>query len=268
MQLNEDKFELKLGIIFFIIWSLVLVFYLTWDGWIWEWNYFGYNGPNQHFDLNLFDLKIERLKDGEIIYYSTNNLHNLLYICFFVFFLGWFGLIFDSKWAKNGFLATSGISFLAALATMFPLKYHIYILQIIYDIIHGSAVVMASYLFSKERFLLKKALPAIFLTWTLYMLSRIALEPWPYWIGNKDAYFSLNQVNDMPFYFYGLEYSIVIAVMIGLNIPIYLAISRVKNRFLRVLTPFAMFMIVYFVIYSLGLIHIPKIDIKAWKVGI
>jgi hypothetical protein len=124
---------------------------------------------------------------------------------------------------------------------------------------------MAIYIFSKEKFSFKKGLPFIFLTWFFYLISRIVLEPWPYWKGNKDAYYSLNQVNDMPFYFYGLEYSIVIAVMVGLNLLIYLLLSKVKNRFLKVFIPFAVFIITYLIINSLGLIKIPQVDLRTWK---
>lgn len=265
MKINRYKFEFKLGFFFFVVWSVVFVFYLTWDGWIWEWNYLGYEGPNQHFDVDIFDLKIERLDDGGIIYHSTNNVHNLIYICFYVFFLGWFGLITDSKWIKNGFLAISGISFIAFVATISPLKNHTYIVQIVYDVVHISAIIMAIYIFSRENFSFKKGLPFIFITWFFYLMSRIILEPWPYWKGNKDAYYSLNQVNDMPFYFYGLEYSIVIAVMVGLNLLIYLLLSKVKNRFLKVFIPFAVFIITYLIINSLGLIKIPQVDLRTWK---
>ncbi|MGC9384135.1 MAG: hypothetical protein ACP5D6_06005, partial [Kosmotogaceae bacterium] len=71
----------------------------------------------------------------------TNNLHNLIYICYFVFFMGWFGLLFDVEWAKQGAMGTVGISFIATLSTLNPSD-HLYILQINYDIVHVSGIIL------------------------------------------------------------------------------------------------------------------------------
>jgi len=265
MRLNKNRFELRFGLIFLILWIFIFVFHATWDGWIWEWNYFGYNGPNQHFDFDLFDLKITRLEDGGIIYNSTNNLHNLIYICFFTFFMGWFGLIFDIEWAKQGLMATSGISFIAAIATLKPWINHTYILQTVYDVIHVSGIIMATYLFSKKKISLIKIIPGLLGTWILYLLSRILLEPWPYWTESRNAYFSINQINNMPFYFYGFEYLIVIVVLMGVNFIIHLLNLKMKNRILKAVFPLLIFTFVYLVMNSLNFIEVPLVDLRAWK---
>lgn len=85
---SRRTFEKKLGLFFMILWILVSVFYMTWDGWLFEWRECGYSGPNQQFNLRISDMNYVRNPDGSITYRNTNNLHNLLYICHLVFLMG------------------------------------------------------------------------------------------------------------------------------------------------------------------------------------
>ena len=76
MALKNRSSEKKVGVVFLLMWIAIAVFYLTWDGWLYEWQSCGYLGTNQHFDLDFFDLNIQRNSDGTMLYLSTNNLHN------------------------------------------------------------------------------------------------------------------------------------------------------------------------------------------------
>ena len=73
MKLNENLKERKLGYICLCAYIIIFVVYLFWDGWSFEWLEYGYNGANQHFDLNIFSDMDWELVDGEPVYYSTNT---------------------------------------------------------------------------------------------------------------------------------------------------------------------------------------------------
>jgi hypothetical protein len=264
MKLNPNVIERRIGWIFFIIWLFTFIFYFTWDGWIQEWRITGYEGENQHFDLDPFDFSVTTKNDGTYIYNSTNNLHNLIYICYFVFFMGWFGLLFDIEWAKQGTMGTVGISFIATLSTLNPSD-HLYILQINYDIVHLSGIILGLFLFSRHRPSLKKITTGILLTSVFYILSRIIYEPWPYWEESANAYYSVNQINDVPFYFYGFEYSVVIALLYFINLTILLINTRIKNKKIWVFTPMIIYTITCILLFSLNLVHPPAVDLTTWR---
>ncbi len=263
MKLNPNLRERRIGWIFLVIWLFTMFFYITWDGWLQEWRITGYEGSNQHFDLDLFDFSVTVKSDGTYIYNSTNNLHNLIYICYFVLFMGWFGLIFDVEWLKQGTMGTVGVSFIATLATLNPSD-HLYILQITYDIVHLSGIILGLYLFSRYRPSLKLMTPGILLTSVFYILSRIIYEPWPYWEESANAFYSINQINDVPFYFYGFEYVIVLGLLFGMNIIIKLIINRIEDRKYWIFVPMIVYSVTCMIMLALNLISLATIDLTTW----
>ena len=131
---------------------------------------------------------------------------------------------------------------------------------------HLSGTIIGVYLFYKVDFKLRKAIPTIVGTWVLYLVARILCEPWPYWATNGNAYFSTNQINDMPFYFYGLEYSIVVAVLLAINYAIMRLDSMMPNRKLKGLLPIFVYVVVCALLQIFGLIRIQDIPIAAFGV--
>ena len=256
---NRRRFERRLGLFFMFLWILVSIFYMTWDGWLFEWRECGYRGPNQQFNLRISDMEYVRNPDGSITYVRTNNLHNLLYICNLVFLLGWVGLFFNLNWAKQGTMAIMGISLGASLAPLYASD-HLYILQIVYNLVHFSGVFMGLYLFKNYRFSLLRGLPAIFATWGLYVSSRVILEPWPFWTEPANAYYSLNQINDMPFYFFGLEYGVFVLILLGVNLWIHFMIRRSNNKAWRVIAPVIAYSSLAIMVLALNLTQPPDMS--------
>jgi len=261
MRLNKDLFERRLGIFFMVLWILIMFFYLTWDGWLYEWRDCGYSGPSQHFDLDITDMQYSRSPDNEITYLSTNNLHNLIYLCYLVFLIGWLGLLFDLEWAKQGAMATMGISFVAALSTL-NLSDHVYLLQVMYDLVHLSGVVMGAYLFSKYHLKTSKSLPVVLGTWAIYLVSHLIFTPWPFWENVGQAYFSVNQINDLPFFLFGMEYIVVVVIILAVNTLIVKLNGRTSNRFLRVLIPLGVYFLLFMIMYSTGLIIVQNVNMN------
>lgn len=261
MRLNENLFERRLGLFFMVLWFVVMFFYITWDGWLYEWRDCGYDGPNQHFDLDMSDMDYEYTADGVKIYHSTNNLHNLIYLCYFVFFFGWLGLLFDIEWAKQWTMATTGISVVAALSTL-RLSDHVYILQIVYDAVHLSGIVMGCYLFWKYDLKIRRAVHAVLFTWAVYLSSHLIFTPWPYWENQGKAYFSINQINDLPFFIFGLEYLLVVALLLGIDVAASFINSRLDNRFLKMAVPLGLYLSLCIILIALGLIIVPEIHIN------
>ncbi len=266
MKLNQNIFERRLGIFFMVLWILILMFYLTWDGWLYEWRDCGYSGPNQHFDLDLLDMKYEHTSDGGITYFSTNNLHNLIYLCYLVFLIGWLALLFGWEWAKQGAMATMGISLVAALSTL-DLSDHAYMLQIVYDVVHLSGIVIGAYLFSKYYLKTSKSLPIVFGTWAVYLISHLMFTPWPFWENVGQAYFSVNQINDLPFFLFGVEYTLVLAIILSVSFMVEKMNSRTSNRVLRVLIPIGLYFVLCLVMYSLGLIMVQDMNMGTCITG-
>jgi len=259
--------EREIGIFLLLIWTAVTVFYLTWDGWVQEWEILGYSGPNQHFDFDLFDMRYIRTEDGGYIYISTNNLHNLMYICYFILFMAWAGFLFNWEWAKQGLMATIGIPFIASIVMLEKFEDSANVMMIVYHILHLSSVVPGLYLLSERKLSLRRSIPGTLGTWFFYVLSRVILEPFPYWKGERDAYYSLNQINDMPFYFYGLEYGTVILILLGVNFTITVYNLKIKSKVWRILLPIFNYMVVYIILRSLGLISFPTVDTRTWMNG-
>jgi hypothetical protein len=265
MRLNENRFERKLGLIFMLIWLAIFAFYLTWDGWLYEWRECGYKGQNQHFDLDLFDMRYSYDGAGGIIYHSTNNLHNLIYLCYLIFFLGWFGLLFDIEWAKQWTMATMGISVVAALSTL-RLSDHLYVLQIVYDIVHLSGIAIGFYLFWKYDLKIKRAVQAIMATWIVYMLSHLFFTPWPFWQNQGMAYYSINQINDLPFFLFGLEYLIVVFLLIGIDFVTIRVNSKLQNGLSKTLVPLGLYVLLCVTLIALGLIIVPDLSMNTCSV--
>jgi hypothetical protein len=257
--LNEDLKERKIGFLFMAIWLAVLIFYLTWDGWIAEWRICGYAGPNQHFDLDFFDMRYEVVGD-HLVYYSTNNLHNIIYLCYYTFALAWIGMVTGNEFFRQGAMALMAFPVIATISTLNPHD-HLYIVQIVYDIVHGSATAACVYLFYKHDLSLKKASPGIWGTWIVYILSRILVQPWPFWEHNTLGYFGVNQINTMPVYFYGFEYLIVIAIAYVANIVILAVQSKLSSRLMKALFPFFMFLTLFIIFQLMGLIVLENLDL-------
>jgi len=240
------------------IWIAVVIIYLLWDGWVWEWRVCGYSGPNQHFDFDLTDMVYE-IENGEVIYISTNNIFNIIYLCFFTFFLGWSGLVFDNKYLKQGCMGTLAFPVIAAMSTLTPWNHHLYFVQIVYDVVHLSGIILGVYLFYQEDLDLKATLPTVFITWGIYLFSRVLCTPWPYWEYDGLAFYSVNQINDMPFYFYGLEYGAVVLIFIAINGLFEKIGKKVENKHLKALFPFIVFTVICVVFLAIGLIQVPMI---------
>lgn len=263
MKLNRNIRERAMGIIFIILWLLIFTFYLTWDGWLYEWRSVGYTGVNQHFDFDFFDMKWSYDETGVVFYNSTNNLHNIIYICYFVFILGGLGLLFDNEYAKQGVMATLPISVISLLSTLNP-QDHLYIVQIVYDIVHLSGTIMGVYFFCTCELKIKKTLPAIFGTWALYILSRLLCEPWPYWAENCNGYFSTNQINEMPLYFYGFEYGGVVIILLLINYFVAKLNSKIPKGKIKGMVPILVYVLVCLLLQVLGLIKLQDIPISAF----
>jgi hypothetical protein len=260
MQLNKHEGERRWGLIFGFIWLLILVFYLTWDGWIFEWIECGYDGPNQHFDLDFTDMRWA-VVDGELVYYSTNSIHNILYLCYIQFLVGWLGLVTGNKYLRQGAMATLAFPVIATMSTLVPLWHHAYITYIVYNVVHTCGITIGIYLFSKEGMNTKETVPYILATWVIYFFTTILMKPWPYWEYNTLAYFSANQVNQMPFYLYGLEYGIVVLIFLVVNQIIVMIQARIGHRWARAFFPLVIFTVLCVVFIAAGLIVLQDIQL-------
>jgi hypothetical protein len=260
---GKRKAERRVGIVFLLISIAIACFYLTWDGWLYEWQSCRYEGTNQHFDLEFSDLQIERNDDGSVLYHSTNNLHNLIYICYIVIVLGSIGLITGNQWFKQGAIAIYPISVVSVISTLLPLSNHLNIIQIAYDLVHLFSIILGLYCLYHEGIVFKKTLFGIFISWGCYLLARVLLEPWPYWLTDKNAYFSLNQINDMPFYFYGLEYLVVVFILIIINYIFSLVQHKKPQLFWKMLFPLLCSLVVGFSLLGSGMIKLQQLDMRA-----
>ena len=258
-KLNENIFERRLGIFFTMLWCAITLFYLLWDGWVYEWAECGYDGPNQHFDFDLLDMKWE-VVDGTVVYYATNNLHSIIYLCFFTLLIGSLGLLTGSQYFKQGAMVLLAFPVIAGMSTIMPLGNHEYIVQIIYDIVHISGITIGIYLMYNNEIDLKKASPVLWSTWPIYILSRILVQPSPYWENNTTGYFSVNQVNNMPFYLYGVEYVIVIFIFYAVYTLFSVINRKIENRKVKAIYPFAIFAILCITFILTGLITLQEID--------
>ena len=98
-----------MGFICLGIYVMIFIIYLFWDGWAHEWYFYGYDGASQHFDINIFSDMVWSLNSkGERVIESTNNLHNLVYICYYTGLASVIGLITGNEWFKKGSILISG----------------------------------------------------------------------------------------------------------------------------------------------------------------
>ncbi|MCF2140695.1 MAG: hypothetical protein K9W44_11630 [Candidatus Lokiarchaeota archaeon] len=281
IKLNENKRERHWGYFFMGIYIFIFLFYLFFDGWHFEWLHYGYSGANQHFDFNIFGDMQWDIINGERVYYSTNNLHNLVYICYWTGTISYLALITGNKWLRQGSVATMAFPVISAFSTINPFVasdiftwdifyYHSYILQIIYDLNHLCGIIMGIYNYNalnknNENINFKKITPTILFTWLLFILARIFLQKWPYWApGNELGMISTNQINNMPFVFYGLEYIIVIALLYFINGILYFVGPRIKRTWVRTLAQFLVFAIITIIFVQVGLIELQVIPYTAF----
>ncbi|HPE69188.1 MAG TPA: hypothetical protein P5560_05125 [Thermotogota bacterium] len=261
MKRNPNRKERFWGYVVLLLWIGMCLFYTTWDGWLYEWRECGYAGPNQHFDLDLLDMRWDPEAPGGPVYFSTNNLHSLLYICLFVVFMGWWGLLFNQAWARQGTMGTLPISVVALFSTFFPITDHLYMLQWVYDLVHVTGIVLGLYFFAVDVLIPRKTMWGMFGAWILYVFSRVMVEPWPFWSQNANGYFSVNQVNDMPFYFFGLEYAAVFAIILVVNLVLAPVQKRLRRTWVKVAFPVALFLAVGTILLVTGAIQIQNISL-------
>ena len=254
----------------------IFIFYLFFDGWLYEWVTFGYEGKSQHFDLHLFSDMIWYLKNGRPVFLSTNNQHNLVYICYWTGTISYLSLIFDNPWLRQGAIATMAFPVVSLLSTINPLvasniftmqvfHYHSYILQLVYDLIHISGTILGVYIYKIEldhgnNIKLKYMTPTILFSWLLFFLSRVFLQKWPFFDpGNRQGMISTNQINNMPFFLYGFEYCIVVFILYGVNTGLRMFNNRCENRSLKLVLPFLVFAGLTVIMVLTGLIVLQEI---------
>lgn len=281
VKLNENLRERRWGFFFLGIYIFIFLFYLFFDGWHYEWIDYGYAGANQHFDFNIFGDMQWEIVNGERVYYSTNNLHNLVYICYYTGLISCLALLTGNKWLRQGSVATMAFPVMSAFSTINPFVasdiftldifyYHSYILQIVYDLNHICGIIMGIYNYkilieNNERIDFKKITPTILFTWLLFILARVFLQKWPFWApGNELGMISTNQINNMPFVFYGLEYIIVIALLYFVNIVIYFTEPLIKKKSAKIAIPFVVFAALTITLVAAGLIELQDIPSSAF----
>jgi len=281
VKLNENLKQRRIGFFFLGVFLIIFVFYLLWDGWLYEWVEYGYAGANQHFDWNIFGDMQWEIVDEEQIYESTNNLHNLSYICWWTGLNSALALIFDNKWLRQGAMATLAFPVISLFSTINPLvakdiftmeifHLHSYILQLMYDATHVAGVIMGVYIFyiaakRDEEIDFKKIAPIFIFTWILFYISRFTLQKWPFWDpANELALIGTNQVNSMPFMFYGLEYGVVIVLLYGINFLVKTVNRRIPNPKLKTVFPFVLFAVLTVVFILANLIVLQDIPWMAF----
>ncbi|MHA1746018.1 MAG: hypothetical protein ACTSWW_08455 [Promethearchaeota archaeon] len=157
MQLNQNLKERRMGYFFLGVFALISLFYLFFDGWIYEWMEYGYAGANQHWDLKIFgDMQYE-IMDGEFVYYSTHNLLHFMYLCYWTAAVSYWYLITGNKWLRQGAIATWAFPVMSLMSSINPVNitewtsdvflFHSYLLQMIFDLNHISGSIMGTYIF-------------------------------------------------------------------------------------------------------------------------
>ncbi|MHA1474804.1 MAG: hypothetical protein ACTSRX_03470 [Promethearchaeota archaeon] len=294
MKLNKNLKERKLGYICLSIYFVIFLVYLFFDGWSFEWLHYGYDGANQHFDLDIFSDMIWSLNsEGERVITSTNNLHNLVYICYYTGLASVIGLITGNEWFKKGSIATLAFPVISFFSSINPFvatdiftwdifRYHFYFLQIFYDLNHICGMIMGvTILYNTakkgEKVVdFKKMAPIIMFTWLLYYLAKFFLQKNPFSaLGSELGVISTNQINNMPFYFYGLEYIIVVVLLYFISFLLNAADKwlkksdfpeRVKISYAKLITfvPFIIFVVLTIIFIAAGLIVLQVIPKEAF----
>ena len=156
ISLNTNKKQRTLGFFFISVYVCIIIFYLFFDGWPFEWLVYGYDGTNQHFDTNIFSDMEWELVNGQPVYTATNNLHNLIYMCLWTGIFSAIALITGNKMLRQWSVATMAFPVISAFSSINPFvasdiftldvfRYHFYILQIVYDINHLSGIIIRSH---------------------------------------------------------------------------------------------------------------------------
>jgi len=91
--------------------------------------------------------------------------------------------------------------------------------------------------------------------------------PWPFWEKVGQAYFSVNQINNLPFFLFGIEYVLVVAIILSVNFVVEKMNSRTSNRVLRVLIPLGLYSVLCLIMYSMGLIIVQEMDMRTCIIG-
>ncbi len=210
---TSDPLARRVGLAGLGIYVAIATFYLSWDGWLYEWRECGFAGPNQHFDLDLLDMRWD-LADGTVVYHSLSNLHNLLYLCDIQLLLGALGLLLGVRSFRQGSIALLPLTVSSLASTVIPLHDHAYPLQWAYDLVHVSGIAVGAFLLAREDPDVRAGGPWIWASWGIFLASKVLCCKWPFW-EHPLAFFSLNQINHMPFSFFGLEYLLVVGLLYG-----------------------------------------------------
>jgi hypothetical protein len=283
--LNENLKERRLGYFFMVIFLGIMAVYLFYDGWLYEWVEYGYDGVSQHWDFNIFGDMVWNIGlDGHQEYTSTNNLHNVVYICYWTATIAYLALITGNDWLRQGAIATMAFPVISGFSTINPMvaadvftleifHYHTFIIQIMYDLTHVCGAIMAVYIFYSackrgEEINFKKQTPTIMFTWVLYLLARIFLQKSPYWAEEHRllGMISTNQVNTMPFYLYGFEFIIVVVLLYLINIGTKAVVKKIKNPKIQTLVPFAFFISLTIILIATGL-TVLQVILPEWFLG-
>jgi hypothetical protein len=255
---TPDRLARRIGAAGLVIYLAIGAFYATWDGWLFEWRECGFRGPNQHFDLDLFDMRWD-LVGGIPVYHSLSNLHNLLYLCDLQLLLGALGLLLGVRSFRQGSIALLPLTVSSLASTVVPLHDHLYPLQWAYDLVHLSGTAMGAFLLAREEVDLRSGGPWIWASWGVFLASKVACCKWPFW-EYPVAFFSLNQINHMPFSFYGLEYLLVVALLYGVAWLTAVLLRRfLGHPVARAVVPVGLFLAVCLAVNLAGFIQLQDI---------
>ncbi|MHA1746017.1 MAG: hypothetical protein ACTSWW_08450 [Promethearchaeota archaeon] len=272
MQLNPNLKERRMGYFFMLVFALISIFYLFYDGWLYEWVEYGFAGANQHWDLKIFEDMQYTIVDGVYIYTATHNLMHFIYLCYWTAAVCYWYLITGNKWLRQGAIATMAFPVMSFFSTINPLiakdiftldvfLFHSYYLQIAFDMNHIAGSIMGFYIFytaMKEddfKMNIKMMTPFILATWVFYLVTRVIMVP----TGMDTGYYDTNQINNMPFVFYGLEYLIVVGILFGINFGIKSLIKKLPTPKTKAIVPYVIFATLTIAFVLAGLIVLQNI---------
>ncbi|MHA1674201.1 MAG: hypothetical protein ACTSYI_11315 [Promethearchaeota archaeon] len=287
ITLNPNLKERRMGYFFLGVFFLISLFYLFYDGWLYEWVEFGYEGINQHWDLKVFgDLDYEII-NGEYIYHSTHNLQHFFYLCYYSAAFCYFYLITGSEWLRQGAIATMAFPVMTFFSTINPIyvkeifspdafRFHSYYLQFVFDLNHIGGMIMGFYIFytsvrDKFKMDFKKMTPFIMFTWLIYMITKVVMTEWPFWAGDSGwgptgagAYYDTNQINMFPVHFYGLEFLIVVGLLYFINVGVKFSSAKIKDPKWQAIVPYAFFSGLTIIMVLIGAIQLQNIPWQAF----
>ena len=198
------------------------------------------------------------LVDGTVVYRSLSNVHNLLYLCDLQLLLGALGLLLGIRSLRQGSLALLPLTVSAVASTIVPLRDHLYPLQWAYDLVHLSGLSVGAFLLAREAPDLRAGWPWIGASWGVFLASKVVCCKWPFW-EHPQGFFSLNQINHMPFSFYGLEYIPVVGLLCAVGWLTAVALGRLRHPVARALLPVGLFLAVCFAVTLAGLVRLQDI---------